>query len=237
VSEQVAVYRAILDAFGGRRVVFRTLDAGADKPLPFLPTEPEANPYLGVRGIRLSLRRPELLRDQLQAICEVAAAGPVGVMFPMVTIIEELLAGLSLLHEACRARRPPNLQVGIMVEVPAVALKAADFAPHVDFFSVGTNDLTQYALAVERGNPALTGLFNPLDRGVLRLIEELCRQSGDAEVSVCGEIAADPAATATLLVLGVQSLSVAAPAVAAVKQSVRRVSLRTFADGWPTPAV
>jgi phosphocarrier protein FPr len=142
-----------------------------------------------------------------------------------------LLAGLSLLHEACRARRPPNLQVGIMVEVPAVALKAAQFAPHVDFFSVGTNDLTQYALAVERGNPALTSLFNPLDPGVLRLVEELCRQSGDVHVSVCGEVAADPDATTTLLALGVQSLSVAAPAVATIKQAVRQVHLRTRSGG------
>jgi phosphoenolpyruvate-protein phosphotransferase len=227
VPEQVAVYRAILDAFGGRRVVFRTLDAGADKPLPFLPTEPEANPFLGVRGIRLSLRRPELLRAQLEAICETADGGPVGVMFPMVTMVEELLAALSVLDEACRGHRPAGLEVGIMVEVPAVALKAAEFAPHVDFFSVGTNDLTQYALAVERGNPAVSNLFNPLDRGVLRLIEELCRLSGDVHVSVCGEVAADPAATATLLALGVQSLSVAAPAVATIKQAVRRVSLRS----------
>ncbi|HST47616.1 phosphoenolpyruvate--protein phosphotransferase [Jatrophihabitans sp.] len=223
LGEQDATYRAITDAFAGRRVVFRTLDAGGDKPLPFAPVAAEANPFLGIRGLRLSLHHPDLLLEQLRAICAVAADAPVSVMFPMVSTLDELLAATALLDEACSGHRPDSLRVGIMVEVPAVALKAAAFAPHVDFFSVGTNDLTQYALAAERGNPALATLADPLDPGVLRLIAELCRQAGDASVSVCGEIATDPVAAQLLLGLGVDSLSVAAPAVARIKQVVRTI--------------
>jgi phosphoenolpyruvate-protein phosphotransferase/dihydroxyacetone kinase phosphotransfer subunit len=224
-EEQEAVYRAITDAFAGRRVVLRTLDAGADKPLPFAPVELEQNPFLGTRGIRLSLRHRDLLREQLHAICAVAADAPVSVMFPMVSTVGELLSAKAVLDEAWSGPRPAGLEIGIMVEVPAVALKAAAFAPHVDFFSVGTNDLTQYALAAERGNPALATLADPLDPGVLRLIGELCRQAGTVPVSVCGEIAADPLAVPVLVGLGVRSLSVAAPAVAAVKQAVRSLDL------------
>jgi phosphoenolpyruvate-protein kinase (PTS system EI component) len=190
VGEQEAMYRSICDAFGDRRVVFRTLDAGGDKPLPFATIAGEANPFLGVRGIRLSLRYPGLLRDQLRALCAVAADAPVSIMFPMVTTVDEVRAATALLDEACDGQRPDGLRVGIMVEVPAVALKAAAFAPLVDFFSVGTNDLTQYALAAERGNPALASLADALDPGSLRLIAELCRGAGDVPVSVCGEAAA-----------------------------------------------
>ena len=225
VAEQESVYRAITDAFAGRRVVFRTLDAGGDKPLAFVPHAHEPNPFLGVRGLRLSLQHRELLLDQLRAICAVAADAPVSVMFPMVTTVDELLAANAAVDEACDSRRPDGLQVGIMVEVPAVALKAAAFVPHVDFFSVGTNDLTQYALAAERGNPALATLADALDPGVLRLISELCRHAGTAPVSVCGEIAADPLAVPILIGLGVTSLSVPAPAVATVKQTVRAFAL------------
>ena len=234
VQEQIVAYRAITDILEGRPVTFRTFDAGADKPMPFLPTGTEGNPFLGLRGIRLSLRRPGLLRDQLRAICEVDASAPVRVMFPMITTVEELRAALSLLEEASDGRRPRNLEVGIMVEVPAVALRASEFVPHVDFFSVGTNDLTQYALAVDRGNAAVAALANPLDPGVLRLIEELCRQSAGAHVSLCGEIAADPNATSTLLSLGVRSLSVAPPTIAAIKQAVRGVNLTTGSSTGPT---
>lgn len=230
VDEQVAVYRAIADALPGRHVVFRTLDAGGDKPLPFAPMAPEANPFLGVRGIRLSLRERDLLRAQLQAICAVAANAPVGVMFPMVSGLDELRAAAEVLDEACGGRRPDGLRVGIMVEVPAVALKAASFAGQVDFFSAGTNDLTQYALAAERGNSALAALADPLDPGVLSLVAALCRHAGRAVVSVCGAIAADPVAVPLLLGLGVNALSVPPPAVAAVKQAIRAVDTSQAAD-------
>jgi phosphocarrier protein FPr len=230
VGEQEAMYRSICDAFGRRRVVFRTLDAGGDKPMPFASVAQEANPFLGVRGIRLSLQHRHLLRDQLRALCAVAAEAPVSVMFPMVTTVAEVLAANAVLDEACEGRRPDGLRVGIMVEVPSVALKAAAFAPHVDFFSIGTNDLTQYALAAERGNPALASLADPLDPGVLRLVAELCAGAGMVPVSVCGEAAADPAAIPVLLGLGVRSLSVPPPAIASVKQAVRALHLGEVTD-------
>jgi phosphocarrier protein FPr len=221
-DEQESIYRGIADAFGGRPVVFRTLDAGGDKPLPFAPVAPEHNPYLGVRGIRLSLRHKALLRDQLAALVRVATDVPIGVMFPMVSTLDELIEARALLLEVADGRLPDGLEVGVMVEVPAVALKAGRFADHVDFFSIGTNDLTQYALAAERGNAAVAQLSDALDPGVLRLVSEVCRQAaGRAKVSVCGEVASDPVAAGLLIGLGVESLSVSVPAIAGIKQMLR----------------
>ncbi|MFG1609237.1 phosphoenolpyruvate--protein phosphotransferase [Actinoplanes sp. NPDC049265] len=224
VDEQEATYRAIAEALGGRRVTLRTLDVGGDKPLPYLPSPPEQNPFLGVRGIRHSLAHPGLLADQLIAMVRVARDTPVSIMFPMVSTLAELRAARAALADAQTAvgGHPSGLEVGIMVEVPAAALKAATFAPHVDFVSVGTNDLTQYALAAERGNPALAGLSDALDPGVLRLIAQTCHGVGDrVAVAVCGELAADEAAVPLLIQLGVRELSVSPPAIPAVKEAVR----------------
>ncbi|MEV6432530.1 phosphoenolpyruvate--protein phosphotransferase [Nocardia sp. NPDC051463] len=223
IDEQEQVYRAVAETFGGRRIVLRTLDVGGDKPLPYIDQPTEANPFLGVRGIRLALARPALLRDQLTAICRVAADHPVSVMFPMVTQLEELLAARRILDEVA----PPDVtpEVGIMVEVPAAAAKTAIFAEHVDFFSIGTNDLTQYALAAERGNEALSALADALDPGVLRMIAMVCESAGPARVAVCGEAAADPLAAPLLLGLGVHELSVSPPAIPLVKAAVRDLDL------------
>ncbi len=224
-EEQEREYRAVLDAFGGQPVTIRTLDVGGDKPLRYSPQAAEANPFLGVRGVRLSLRRPDLLRTQLDAVCRAARHGPVELMVPMVTVVEEVLAVRRLLAEATAPDPvPAGLRVGVMVEVPAVALNVEAFLPHVDFLSIGTNDLTQYTLAAERGNPALAALADPLDPAVLRLVGETAsRAAGRAAVSVCGEVAADPLAVPVLLGLGVGTLSVAPSAVAAVKAAVRRL--------------
>ncbi len=226
VDEQEAVYRAVAAALGGRRITLRTLDVGGDKPLPYLPVAPEANPFLGLRGLRLSLAVPGLLADQLLAVVRVAHDTPVSLMFPMVSTLSELLAARRELDPAV-ARvgrgRPPGLQVGMMVEVPAAALKTAVFAPHVDFLSIGTNDLTQYALAAERGNAAVAALGDPYDPGVLRLVAAVCAAAGDALVAVCGELAADEAAAQLLVGLGARELSVSPRAVPAVKEAVRRL--------------
>jgi multiphosphoryl transfer protein len=255
VDEQEAAYRAVAAAMGGKRITLRTLDVGGDKPLPYLPLPAEANPFLGLRGIRLAAAHPALLADQLLAIVRTAHDVPVSVMFPMVAAVEELHAARRALDAAiARDGRgtPGGLQVGIMVEVPAAALKAAAFVPHVDFFSIGTNDLTQYALAAERGNAAVAGLADPLDPGVLRLVDAVCRAAGDGPlVAVCGEAAADPLAAELLVGLGVRELSVAAAAVPGTKQTVRelvaadaagRGARALTADGpaavrraWPSP--
>jgi phosphoenolpyruvate-protein phosphotransferase/dihydroxyacetone kinase phosphotransfer subunit len=226
-DEQEQAYRAIAEALGGSRVVLRTLDVGGDKPMPFLPQATEANPFLGERGIRLTLHHPDLFLDQLVAMCRVARDHPISVMFPMVSDVSEVLAAREILDTAIAevGGRPAELRIGIMVEVPGVALKASSFVPHVDFFSVGTNDLTQYALAAERGNASVAGLSDGLDPGVLRLMAILCADAGETPVSVCGELAADPLAVPLLLGLGVRSLSVAPPFVAAVKQQVRSIEL------------
>jgi phosphocarrier protein FPr len=231
VEEQEETYRALADALDGRRLTLRTLDVGGDKPLSYLPTAHEANPFLGMRGIRLSLQGRDLLRDQLTAICRVARDAPVSLMFPMVSTVDELRAALDVLGEASGGARPSGLRVGIMVEVPAAALKAAAFAPHVDFFSIGTNDLTQYTLAAERGNSAIAQLADPLDPAVLQLIAAVCRAAaGQVDVAVCGEVASDEIAIPVLLGLGVRELSVVPAAVPMVKRTVREVDVAAAAE-------
>ncbi|KAA0077256.1 phosphoenolpyruvate--protein phosphotransferase [Mycolicibacterium sp. P9-64] len=229
VEEQFAVYRKIAESLDGRRITLRTLDVGGDKPLEFLPTAAEVNPFLGVRGIRLSLAHPDLLADQLLAMVRLAEQTPVSVMFPMVSTLDELLSGRRLLDEAVARSgrgRPAGLQVGMMVEVPAAALKAAAFTRHVDFFSIGTNDLTQYALAADRNNDAVATIGDTFDPGLLALIRATCRgAAGQATVSVCGEFAADERAVALLLGMGVDSLSVTPPAIPATKEAARAVDV------------
>ena len=228
-DEQAAAYAAVAAALQGRPLTIRTLDAGADKPLPYLPMRSESNPFLGVRGLRLGLAHPEQLLCQLRAILRVAAAHPVQVMFPMVATVDELRRARELVDEArdsLAARGvavPARLEVGIMVEVPSAALVAAKLAPLVDFFSLGTNDLTQYTLAAERGNAGVAALADPLHPAVLRLIDMTARAAAAAgrDVAVCGEVAGDRLAVPLLLGLGVRELSLNPVAIPAVKQAVR----------------
>ena len=230
VDEQEKAYRGLAEALGGRRLTLRTLDVGGDKPLDYVAMPPEANPFLGVRGLRLSLARPALLADQLLAIVRTAHATPVSLMFPMVSTVAELVEARRMLDAAIAAEgqgEPAGLQVGIMVEVPATALKTAAFAPYVDFFSIGTNDLTQYALAAERGNHAVAALGDPYDPGVLGSWRASATARAGALVAVCGELAADERAAALLVGLGVRELSVA-PGGGPVRQAggARRVERR-----------
>ena len=238
VEEQEHLYRAMAEALSGRRVTFRTLDVGGDKPLPYLPTPPEANPFLGVRGVRLALAAPQLLRDQLTALVRVARDHPLGIMVPMVSTPAELRQVHALLADVLAAEtggaRPPGLELGVMIEVPAAALKAAAFAGLVDFVSIGTNDLTQYTLAAERGHPGLSTLADALDPGVLRLIEAVCQAAtGRFRVAVCGEAAADPLAGPLFTALGVTELSVSPAALPAVKARLRQADLTALADQLP----
>jgi multiphosphoryl transfer protein len=229
-EEQLAAYQEIAARLDGMPLILRTLDVGADKPLPYVPSMPEANPFLGVRGIRLGLDRPELLEPQLRAALRAAAEHPLKVMFPMVATLAEYREAVSLLTRAReqveRAGEPTGqMEVGIMVEVPAAALAAEAFAPEVDFFSIGTNDLTQYTLAAERGNERVAHLADPLHPAVLRLIQavtEAAERHGKW-VGVCGELASEPLAVPALVGLGVTELSVNPPAIPTVKEAVRRV--------------
>ncbi|MBU2664082.1 phosphoenolpyruvate--protein phosphotransferase [Actinoplanes bogorensis] len=221
-DEQESVYLRIAEALGGRRITLRTLDAGSDKPLPYLPAPGEANPFLGVRGIRHSLAHRAMFAEQLRAIVRVARRTPVSIMFPMVTVVGELLEARRMLDEAIGGETPDGLLVGMMVEVPAAALRARDFVPYVDFFSIGTNDLTQYTLAAERGNADLRALTEGLDPAVEQLIRAVGEAAGErVVVSVCGELAAASAVVPRLLAAGVRELSVAPSLVPDVKQTVR----------------
>ena len=240
-DEQHEAYGQIAGALEGRPLVLRTLDVGADKPLPYLRARPEANPFLGVRGIRLQLERPELLETQFRAVLRTAAEHPLKVMFPMVATLAEYRHARSALervrmeleHEGTPV--PADLEVGVMIEVPAAALAAESFAPEVGFFSLGTNDLTQYTMAAERGNASVATLADGLHPSVLRLIHMVAEGAGrhDRWVGVCGELAADPVAVPVLIGLGVTELSVNPPSIPAVKHAVRDLdteAARALAD-------
>ncbi len=223
-DEQAEIYARIARDLGGRPLVVRTADIGADKPLAAVPQAPEENPFLGTRGLRLGLARPELLRTQLRAIARAATQRPLRVMFPMVSTLAELRAARAMLDEV---RGDAKLEVGIMVEVPAAALRAAQLAPEVDFFSIGTNDLAQYTMAAERGNPALAALLDGPHPAVLRLIGAVA-EAADAHgiwTGVCGELAGDPPSAALLVGLGVRELSMAAGLIPAAKQALRGLDL------------
>jgi phosphocarrier protein FPr len=226
-EEQHAALAAVADALDGRPLVIRTLDVGADKPLPFLAQDPEANPFLGRRGIRLALAEPAIFRAQLRAILRVAAEHEnVKVMFPMVAALDELRAARAMLDdERAALGLDPPLEVGIMVEVPAVAVAAERFAREADFFSIGTNDLAQYALAAERGNEHVAALAAGPVPALLALIDAVVRgaEAHGRWVGVCGELAGDPLAAALLVGLGVTELSMAPPRIPDVKEALRGV--------------
>lgn len=232
-EEQAEVYRAIFSALEGRPVVVRTLDVGGDKPLPYLPLPAEANPFLGMRAIRLARKHPELLRTQLRAILRAGAGYPVRIMFPMVATVAEMRWLRSLVEEVAaelRARDIPltkDLQVGMMVEIPSAAILAERFCPWVDFFSVGTNDLSQYTLAADRTNAEVAALADGLHPAVLWLIRRVVEAAHAAGrwVGVCGEIAGEEIAVPVLLGLGVDELSMSPNRVPRIKALIRRVRI------------
>ncbi|WP_329006092.1 phosphoenolpyruvate--protein phosphotransferase [Kribbella sp. NBC_00709] len=218
VDEQVDAFRAIAQALGNKPITIRTWDIGGDKPLPFLPQAKEANPFLGERGLRVFRSRPDLLRDQLEAVRRVAAETPVHVMFPMVTTADEVAWALDELGAT------DGLEVGIMVEVPAAALRVATLAKDLDFVSIGTNDLTQYTTAADRTNSAVASLADGLDPAVLQLVDHVVRNAG-VRVAVCGDLASDPQAAVLLAALGVHELSAVGPQVPLVKARLRQADL------------
>lgn len=222
VVEQSQIYTEVLAAFPGRKVVFRTFDAGSDKPLAFLDMAGEDNPALGVRGLRVAEGHPSQLQNQLDAISLASAesGGQVSVMAPMLTTVTEA-ENFAIL---CRER---GLSPGAMIEVPAAALMADLILPHLDFVSIGTNDLTQYVMAADRMSPELAELADPWQPAVLRLIRHTCREGQrlGTPVGVCGESAADTLLACVLAGMGVSSLSPAAGALSAVGEQLSRVSM------------
>ena len=229
-DEQAVSYLAILQAVGpDLPVIVRTLDVGGDKPLPYLPIPREDNPFLGERGIRVGLDRPEVLRTQVRALLRASRGGRMLVMFPMIATVRELRDAKKVLTEEAAALGVTAVPCGIMVEVPAVAVMAHTFATEADFFSIGTNDLTQYTLAMDRGHPKLAPKVDALNPAVLRLIARTVEGAHAHKrlVGICGGVAGDPHAVPILVGLGIDELSVSLPAIPAVKAQIRRLNLTT----------
>jgi phosphotransferase system enzyme I (PtsI) len=236
-DEQYRAYRKVVEAFDGHAVIIRTYDIGGDKlPVGGYPSEP--NPFLGWRAIRMCLDEPELFRAQLRALLRAAQHGDVRIMLPLVITLDEVLQARELLEEAARelaARGVPyrtSVPLGVMVETPAAAVAADTLAPHVDFFSIGTNDLTQYTLALDRGNANLASRFTPLHPAVLRLIRRIADVGIEygLDVGVCGEMASQPLMAYALIGLGIRQLSVAPRSVARMKRVVRHITVRAATE-------
>ncbi|MEF2074577.1 phosphoenolpyruvate--protein phosphotransferase [Consotaella aegiceratis] len=226
-DEQVAEYQALADELAGRPLIIRLLDVGGDKPLAYLPILPEENPFLGLRGIRVGLAQPELLRTQIRAILRVKPYGVVRIMAPMISSLAEMTAVRAMVEEESQALgRSEAIEIGAMVEVPAAAVTAAQLTAVCDFFSVGTNDLTQYTLAMDRGNPAVAPEVDALHPGVLGLVRMTVEGAAarDRLVAVCGAAASDPIAVSILVGLGVRELSVAPSAIPQIKALLSQLS-------------
>ena len=225
-DEQVREYQAIADALGGRPFIIRTFDIGGDKPVPYLALPPEENPALGLRGVRTGFWKPELLRAQIAAILREKPKGQCRIMLPMVSSVTELTAVRGMLAEIARERGlDADIQLGVMVETPASAVTTDHLAEEADFFSVGTNDLTQYVLAMDRGNAQLAGQIDALHPAVLRLIATAVRGAKGKMVAVCGGLGGDRLAAPLLIGLGVTELSGPAAGIPALKQTIRELRI------------
>lgn len=232
-EEQVTFYRRVAERFPDQPVVIRSYDLGGDKFPTGLRLTPEANPFLGWRAIRFCLDQPEVFRTQLRAILRARAYGDVQLMLPMITGVNEIQCTREFVEEAREELErngievPPDLPIGVMIETPAAAMLADQMAEHADFLSVGTNDLTQYTVAVDRGNARLASRFNPLHPSVVRMLQRVSEvgQGADVELSVCGEMASDPISAFLLIGLGYRVLSVAPGSLPLLRWFARQVEL------------
>ena len=231
-EEQFIAYKEVVEAMNGRIVILRTMDIGGDKELPYLDLPKEMNPFLGWRAIRIAFDRRQILHDQLRAVLRASAFGKLAVMFPMIISVEEIRELKSVIEVLKQELRnegkafDENIQIGVMVETPAAAVNARFLAKEVDFFSIGTNDLTQYTLAVDRGNEMISHLYNPLSPAVLNLIKQVIDAS-HAEgkwTGMCGELAGDEKATLLLLGMGLDEFSMSAISIPRIKKSIRNVN-------------
>ncbi|VTX84898.1 phosphoenolpyruvate-protein phosphotransferase PtsI [uncultured Aggregatibacter sp.] len=231
-EEQFIAYKDVVEAMNGNLVILRTMDIGGDKELPYLDLPKEMNPFLGWRAIRIALDRREILNAQLRAVLRASAYGKLAVMFPMIISVEEIRELKSVIEELKVELRnegkafDENIQIGVMVETPSAAVNAKFLAREVDFFSIGTNDLTQYTLAVDRGNELISHLYNPMSPSVLSLIKQVIDAS-HAEgkwTGMCGELAGDERATVLLLGMGLDEFSMSAISVPRIKKLIRNVN-------------
>ena len=231
-EEQFIAYKEVVEAMNGNLVILRTMDIGGDKELPYLNLPKEMNPFLGWRAIRIALDRREILNAQLRAVLRASAYGRLAVMFPMIISVEEIRELKSVIEELKVELRnegkdfDENIQIGVMVETPSAAVNAKFLAKEVDFFSIGTNDLTQYTLAVDRGNELISHLYNPMSPSVLSLIKQVIDAS-HAEgkwTGMCGELAGDENATILLLGMGLDEFSMSAISVPRIKKLIRNVN-------------
>lgn len=233
-EQQFTAYKQFVTAMSDQRVVARTLDIGGDKKLGMVPLPEEANPYLGFRAIRVGLARPEILRPQLRALLRASAYGRLAIMFPMVATIEEFRQARAILDEekeqlqAAGVKVAQDIEVGMMLEVPAVAMMADAFAPEVDFFSIGSNDLIQYLFAADRGNARVAYLYQELHPAVLRTVKRVI-DAAHAEgkwVGMCGEMAGNPMATPLLMGMGLDEFSMRSSQVLQIRALIKQLSTR-----------
>ncbi|MBR9988652.1 MAG: phosphoenolpyruvate--protein phosphotransferase, partial [Gemmatimonadetes bacterium] len=230
-EEQFRCYKEVLDVYPDEAVFIRTFELGGDKFPLFLHMPPEENPFLGWRAIRVCLDTPDMFRAQLRALLRATAHGDVRIMLPLINDVSEVVRTRQLLYEEAERLRDEGIEfnggykLGIMIETPAAALTAPELAHYADFFSIGTNDLVQYTLAVDRGNARLAPLYNPFHPSVIRLLDHTGRagRAAGIEVSVCGELASNPLGVFLLLGLGITALSVSPSALPEVKKVVRSV--------------
>ncbi len=247
VDDQTEFYRGVFEQAAGRPVVFRTLDIGGDKVLPYLPHAAEDNPAMGWRAIRIGLDRPAMLRQQLRALIRAAAAQPLLVKFPMIAEIAELERARAVLDmELARAKAegrvlPQSIKIGVMLEVPSLLWQLPALCERIDFLSIGTNDLMQFLFACDRGNPRLADRYDPLSMPMVALFREVVARTRDAGVplSMCGEMAGNPIEAMALIALGFRTLSMAATAIGPVKTMIRSLDAGAVAGyldeigGWP----
>ena len=232
-EEMFLAYKKLLESMGGKKVIIRTLDIGADKQVGYFHMDKEENPALGLRAVRIYLTRPEIFKTQMRALYRASMYGTLGIMFPMITSVCELEAVLSLCEEVKRELKnqaipySDKIEIGIMIETPAAAIVSDRLAPLVDFFSVGTNDLTQYTLACDRQNPKLEPFCDTHHEAVLRLIEFSAQNAHKhgAWIGICGELASDTTLTKTFLQMGIDELSVSPGEVLRLRDTVRNIDL------------
>ena len=232
-EQQQAVYQNIADALPGKPITLRTLDIGGDKPVEYMPLPPEENPIVGLRGVRNYKNFRDLFVAQIRAMLSVRPAEQVRIMLPMIAFVEEFAEYKQLIEQEKQALGiTAPVQIGAMIEVPSAALLAESLAQYADFFSIGTNDLTQYTLAIDRGHKTLCAQADPLHPAVLHLIAQTCRGAAAHQrpVSVCGAVAADPQAVPLLIGLGVTKLAVGAASIAPIKALVRRLDQKQCAQ-------